>query len=79
MRAAGSGRFGSARSSVARVRRVLFSLDKDLHGCRQADYPYKWKQSGCPLEICTDKSAVGNFSKSAVVNRKREVIWPVTF
>src|SRR5258708_28368016 len=30
----GSGRFGSARSSVARVRRVLFSLDKDLHGCR---------------------------------------------
>jgi len=24
-----------ARSSVARVRRVLFPLDKDLHGCRQ--------------------------------------------
>jgi len=23
-----------ARSSVARVRRVLFPLDKDLHGCR---------------------------------------------
>src|SRR5258708_27751095 len=36
----GSGRFGSARSSVARVRRVLFSLDKDLHGCRQS-LPYR--------------------------------------
>jgi hypothetical protein len=24
-----------ARSSEARVRRTVFSLDKDLHGCRQ--------------------------------------------
>jgi len=28
-----------ARSSVARVRRVLFPLDKDLHGCR---LPVNW-------------------------------------
>src|SRR5438105_10079897 len=33
--AAGSDRLNSARSSEARVRRIFFSLDKDLHGCRQ--------------------------------------------
>src|SRR6266566_2147510 len=33
--AAGSDRLNSARSSEARVRRILFSLDKDLHGRRQ--------------------------------------------
>src|SRR2546425_1785162 len=30
--AAGSDRLNSARSSEARVRRIFFSLDKDLHG-----------------------------------------------
>jgi len=28
---------GGARSSEARVRRTVFSLDKDLHGCRQPE------------------------------------------
>src|SRR5437879_1229491 len=32
--AAGSDRLNSARSSEARVRRIFFSLDKDLHGGR---------------------------------------------
>src|SRR5438105_85854 len=40
VRAAGSNRLNSARSSVARVRRIFFLLDKDLHGGRQTgSYP----------------------------------------
>ena len=40
VRAAGSDSFTSARSSVARVRRPFFLLDKDLHGGRQTgSYP----------------------------------------
>jgi hypothetical protein len=35
MRTVGFLQVRIARSSVARVRRVLFPLDKDLHGCRQ--------------------------------------------
>ena len=36
VRAADADECARARSSEARVRRTLFLLDKDLHGCRQA-------------------------------------------
>src|SRR5579864_5418815 len=36
VRAAGSARVRRARSSEARLRRIFFLLDKDLHGCRQS-------------------------------------------
>jgi hypothetical protein len=40
VRAADTDEYGSARSSEARVRRTVFSLDKDLHGSRQTgSYP----------------------------------------
>src|SRR5439155_21181219 len=35
VRAAGSARVRRARSSEARLRRIFFLLDEDLHGCRQ--------------------------------------------
>src|SRR5439155_22366090 len=55
VRAAGSDRFNSARSSEARVRRILFSLTKDLHGGRRSRSNPKWSQE----RIGTGKSACG--------------------
>jgi len=55
VRAADTGEYGSARSSEARVRRTVFSLDKDLHGSRQTgSYPLgssKIVRLGCNYSI----------------------------
>ena len=45
--------FVFARSSVARVRRTVFSLDNDLHGCRQTV-----SSPDCDMRIGTDKSVL---------------------
>src|SRR5438105_6267088 len=55
--AAGSDRLNSARSSEARVRRIFFSLDKDLHGCLQMvqGVRYAVPLVGIPLLHCASQ------------------------
>ena len=54
--AAGSDRLNSARSSEARVRRIFFSLDKDLHGSRQSgNYPETGFEDISPEKSATEE------------------------
>ena len=61
-----------ARSSVARVRRMLFPLDKDLHGCRLTA---RWK---CPLGFHRMCEIMTRVPAATAVLPKRIVNWSLT-
>src|SRR5437660_8930902 len=68
--AAGSDRLNSARSSEARVRRIFFSLDKDLHGCRQTGSYRSTRKSPCSPVICTHRLHAARMYASGAISRK---------
>ena len=50
VRAADANECGGARSSEARVRRTVFPLDKDLHGCRLTGNYHWWCKRNLPKD-----------------------------